>query len=83
MTCDCPSYSGRTITDPQRHAGWHALVEQQTGIPAGSVVTARSLQAAQGWKTEAPDDHKTREKHLRSGKSAPGWRRRAHHGSES
>lgn len=31
MTCPCPTYPGRTITDPATHAAWHALVVEQGG----------------------------------------------------
>lgn len=74
-TCACPSHPGRTITDPVRHAAFHELVVEQGG-PAG-VVDAQSLQAHRGMRTAAPDMHSIRERHLREGKSSPGWRREA------
>lgn len=68
--CPCP---GR-ITDPARHAAWHAEVVEQGG-PAG-LVNIDTLRAARGMRTPAPDDHRGRERNLREGKSSPGWRRR-------
>lgn len=39
--------------------------------------TYKALRARAGLSTEAPDMHKIRERHVRQGKSSPGWRREA------
>jgi hypothetical protein len=75
MICGCPDSC--VTTNEKTHREFHALVEQQTGIGYGHELSARTLRAAQGWTTPAPDMHSIAARNERQGKSAPGWRRRA------
>lgn len=68
--CLCPN-GNRT----PEHLAWHRLVIEQGG-PAG-LVNAKTLQAARGMKTAAPDMHSIQARNERLGKSSPGWRREA------
>jgi hypothetical protein len=46
MECGCPD--GRRIFDPARHTAFHALVQEQAGVPLGTPVDAATMQKARG-----------------------------------
>lgn len=72
--CGCPVGPGRVITDPARHAAWHAEVAGQTGLETGPI-DAQALRPF-GHGGGYLNDHKIRERNIKSGKSVAGWRRR-------
>lgn len=77
--CACPTAPGRTISDPSRHAAWHALVVEQGG-PA-DLVDAVSLRATRGFKTETLTAETILDvKNRLTGRSVNGARRRAARG---
>jgi hypothetical protein len=76
VDCGCQGGLASTITDPARHAAWHALVVEQGG-PAGAV-NAETLQAARGFKTVTPAGETLLDERARkSGKRASGKLREA------
>lgn len=52
--CGCLDARGHTITDPDRHVAWHALVVEQGG-PAGAV-NGETVRQARGMSMVAPPD---------------------------
>lgn len=49
--CGCPRYPGRRVTDPQRHAEWHARCAAR-GLTGA--VTAAAVQSRYGHSTVEP-----------------------------
>lgn len=78
--CGCP---GAGVVPPDReddHRRYHDLVEQQTGIRYGEPLNLSTIQAARGLAgsvSSAP----LAARNEALGKSSPGWRRQAHHGT--
>ena len=73
--CSCPQGPGRTITDPERHAAWHALVAEQ-GVTS-EFVNAATLQAARGLAGGPASSTIVDTRAIASGKRVNGERRRA------
>jgi hypothetical protein len=78
--CGCPKRVGHRIRDRELHLRWHELVVEQGG-PAGRV-DAYTLRDARGIQTISPGSvgAKIVERNERTGKSSPGWRRKASRG---
>lgn len=79
LGCGCPTTPGRTVTDPERHTAWHALVETQGG-PAGAVDHV-TLCAARGFATPTLMSETVLDRRaVESGRRVSGARRRAARG---
>lgn len=74
LPCGCPGAA--VIPDQDAHRAFHDLVEQQTGIAWGQLLTMQTLQQARGYATAAPDQHIIAERHRRQGKTASADTRR-------
>lgn len=79
LGCGCPTTAGRTLTDPERHTQWHALVVSQGG-PAGAVDHV-SLCAARGFATPTLTSETVLDRRaIAKGQRVSGARRRAARG---
>lgn len=66
MTCGCPQQRGRTVTDSELHAAWHALVVAQGG-PVGEVNDS-TLRLARGLSNDAPPERTLIDDRKRTGR---------------
>ena len=75
----CPACPNAVIADAVKHAEWHQIVEQQTGLT--QCFDARALAAARGFTTPTPASETVLDRRaIESGRRVNGQRRRSARG---